>query len=46
MRMMDLINCICNVIRAMYPILKDTLHHARKKKADQSGNSDRNKSQG
>lgn len=33
MRMMELINCICNVIRAMYPILKDALILSRKKKA-------------
>ena len=33
MRMMELINCVCNVIRAMYPILKDLFHATKKKKA-------------
>lgn len=33
MRMMELINCICNVIREVYPILKDTLILSKKKKA-------------
>ena len=33
MRMMELINCVCNVIRAIYPILKDARIHSKKKKA-------------
>ena len=44
-RMMDLINCLCNVIRAIYPILKDAYSAAKTKKADRSGNSDRKPSQ-
>ncbi len=38
----EVIKMICTVINTLYPILKDL----RKKKADQSGNSDRNASQG
>ena len=33
MRMMELINCICNVIGAIYPILKDALISKKKKAA-------------
>jgi hypothetical protein len=40
--MMELVNCICNVIRAAYPILKDMF--AAIKKADQRGNADRKES--
>lgn len=32
MRMMELVNCICNVIRAIYPIFKDLYTAARNKK--------------
>ena len=39
MRMMDLVNCICNVIGAVYPIFKDMYAAIKKKPA--SGESDR-----
>ena len=39
MRVMELVNCICNVIRAAYPILKDMYAAIKKKPA--SGESDR-----
>lgn len=44
MRMMELVNCVCNVIRAAYPILKDMYKAIKMKKPDQSGNSDRDSS--
>lgn len=39
MRMMELINCICNIIRALYPITKDLYATIKKKPA--SGKADR-----
>ena len=33
MRMMELVNCLCNVIRAAYPILKDIYAAIKKKPA-------------
>lgn len=33
MRMMELINCICNVVSAAYPIIQDMMRNSKKKKA-------------
>jgi len=33
MRMMELVNCICNVVSAAYPIIRDMMCNSKKKKA-------------
>ena len=38
MQMMTLINCICNVIRAAYPIAKDIWVTIKKLKAEKRAN--------
>lgn len=39
MRMMDLIKLACELIRTIYPIIKDICKSRQNKKADRSGNS-------